>query len=49
MSNKVKKDDDENDGAEGKDPVKQINGDDGTLRLQIVGELLTSLTVFVES
>jgi hypothetical protein len=34
MSNKIKKDDNENE-----EPVAEINGDDGKLRLQIVGTI----------
>jgi hypothetical protein len=39
MSNKIKKDDNENEDAEDEEPVAEINGDDGKLRLQIVGTI----------
>ena len=37
MSNRVKKDENENDDAEDEEPVAEVSEDDGESKLQIVG------------
>lgn len=47
MSNKVKKDDNENDDPEDEEPAEEINGDDGKFRLLISCGILISVGALV--